>query len=132
MGKLAEPQLRAGIHHGSWSGFRSTSLFLRWKLLQERSPRRNSRPTIVLHGGTFTIEPLARIASAITFEGASKRERGICISVEIPEPGSHSRPRDSCVTVKPRGKLCLPTFLSAATKLLASIVAKRYCWIGLG
>lgn len=51
-------------------------------------------------------------------------ERGICISVEIPEPGSHSRPRDSCVTVKPRGKLCLPTFLSAATKLLASIVAK--------
>lgn len=27
--------------------------------------------------GTFTIEPLARIASAITFEGASKRERNL-------------------------------------------------------
>lgn len=27
--------------------------------------------------GTFTIEPLARIASAITFEGASRRERNL-------------------------------------------------------
>lgn len=100
---------------GRYAGFRSTSLF--W--LRNVETGRDLLPEEILDEPsrcTFTIEPVARLH----FRGEARREERnlhFCWNTRGATQLSHSRPRDSCVTVKPRGKLCLSTFPSAALEI---------------